>query len=65
MALEDRRGPREHDDGFVVSAELPVQGAQAAQDPGLGIRVPGLAGGVERELIGCAPRSASRPASRT
>ena len=54
-ALEDRGGLREHGDGFVVAAELPVQSAQAAQDPGLGVRVGRLAGGVEGKLVGVFP----------
>jgi hypothetical protein len=47
VVLEDLRCPREESDGFVVAPELAIQGAQAAHDPGLGVRVARLPGSVE------------------
>jgi hypothetical protein len=52
---EDAGGLGQQGYCLVVTAQLTVQGAQAAQSPGLGGQVRAVAGCVEGELVGALP----------
>ena len=54
-AVEDPGRLAQQGDGLVVAAQFPVQGAEAPQDPCLGVRVRLVARGVEGELMGAFP----------